>query len=122
LFYENSYIKEMPSLATTPQFISHKRVTVGSDVWIGANCYIKDGVDIGDGAIIGAGAVVTKNIPPYSIAVGAPAKVIKKRFDEATIEILIELKWWNWDIEKIFRNKEFFQGKINKSDLQKEIK
>jgi acetyltransferase-like isoleucine patch superfamily enzyme len=118
LFYESSYIEGIPSLTTEPLFHSHKRVHIGSDVWIGANCYIKDGVSIGDGAIIGTGAVVTKDIPPYSVAVGVPAKVIKKRFDEETIQRLLELKWWNWDIEKIFRNKKLFQGKLIIEDLK----
>jgi carbonic anhydrase/acetyltransferase-like protein (isoleucine patch superfamily) len=97
-------------------------VKIGSDVWIGANCYIKDGVTIGDGAIIGTGAVVTKDIPPYSIAVGVPAEVIKKRFDEETIQELKELKWWNWDIDKIFRNKELFQSKLSVEVLRRIVK
>ena len=119
LFYENSYIKDVPSLTNKPLFNSHNRVNIGSDVWIRANCYIKDGVTIGDGAILGAGAVVTKDIPPYSVAVGVPAKIIKMRFDDAIIEKLLELKWWNWDIDRIFENKEFFQKKLSKEDLDK---
>jgi len=68
---------------------------IGNDVWIGANAVIKGGVAIGDGAIIGAGAVVTRDIPPYAVAVGVPARVIKYRFDEETIRELLELQWWN---------------------------
>jgi acetyltransferase-like isoleucine patch superfamily enzyme len=112
LFYESSYIKDIQSLTTSPLFSSHETVNIGSDVWIGANCYIKDGVTIGDGAIVGTGAVVTKDISPYSIAVGVPAAVIKRRFDDDTISELMELKWWNWEISKILENKDLFQGKL----------
>lgn len=70
-------------------------VNIGNDVWIGANVFIRGGVTIGDGAVIGAGAVVTKDIPPYAIVVGVPAKIIKYRFNEETIQKLLKLKWWN---------------------------
>jgi acetyltransferase-like isoleucine patch superfamily enzyme len=68
---------------------------IGNDVWIGANVVVLKGVEIGDGAIIGAGAVVTKNIPPYAIAVGNPAKVKKLRFSKKDIEFLLRIKWWD---------------------------
>ena len=71
------------------------RISVGNDVWLGNHVKILDGVTIGDGAVIGAGAVVTKDIPPYAVAVGVPAKVIKYRFDEKKIRELLELKWWD---------------------------
>jgi len=74
----------------------HKCI-VGHDVWIGHAAIIMPGVKIGNGAIIGSGAVVTKAIPPYAIAVGVPAKVIKYRFDEPTIAALMDIAWWNWD-------------------------
>jgi virginiamycin A acetyltransferase len=83
-------------------------VIVGNGVWIGDNVIILSGVNIGDGAVLGAGCVVTKNIPPYSIAVGNPAKVIKKRFSEKIIAQLLEVKWWDWSEEKIERNRQFF--------------
>lgn len=76
-------------------------VIIGNDVWIGCNCLIMEGVKIGDGAIIGAGAVVTKDVPPYSVVVGVPAKVIKFRFSEEQIQALDSIKWWNWPIETI---------------------
>ena len=74
---------------------------VGNDVWIGQNATILPGVHIGDGAIIGANTVVAKDIPPYAIAVGNPAVIKKYRFDEETIKLLLELKWWDKDIEEI---------------------
>ena len=79
---------------------------VGNDVWIGQNVTVMPGVHIGDGAIIGANSVVAKDVPPYCIAVGNPCCVIRKRFDDDLIDYLLDLKWWNWTPEKIFRNME----------------
>jgi len=85
------------TLATSNQFEERKRIVIGNDVFIGRNVIILDGVTIGDGAVIGAGALVSKNIPPYAIAVGNPIKVIKYRFTEDVIDQLLELKWWDKD-------------------------
>ena len=74
---------------------------VGNDVWIGYNVTILPGITIGDGAIIAANTTVTKDVPQYSIVGGNPSKVIKKRFSDEKIETLLELKWWDWNIEKI---------------------
>lgn len=74
---------------------------IGNDVWIGQNVTILTGVHIGDGAIIGANSTVAKDIPPYSVAVGNPARVIKKRFDDETIDLLERFKWWDKPIEEI---------------------
>ncbi|MCF8272687.1 MAG: CatB-related O-acetyltransferase [Flavobacteriaceae bacterium] len=79
-------------------------ITIGNDVWIGYNATIRAGVTIGDGAIIATNATVIKDVEPYSIVGGNPAKEIKKRFSENIILKLLELKWWNWEIEKITRN------------------
>ena len=79
-------------------------IVVGSDVWIGYEAVVLSGVTIGDGAIIGARAVVTRNVPPYAIVGGVPARLIRKRFDDKTIETLLRLKWWNWPSEKIARH------------------
>ncbi|QUC06111.1 CatB-related O-acetyltransferase [Aggregatibacter sp. oral taxon 513] len=81
--YADSYTNFLP-----------KRTHIGNDVWLGADVIILSGLTIGDGAIIGAGSVVTKDIPPYAIAVGAPAKVIKYRFEQDIISKLLKLKWW----------------------------
>lgn len=77
---------------------------IGNDVWIGYEAVIMPGVKIGDGAIIGTHAVVTKDVPPYTIVGGVPAKPIRKRFDDATIEKLEALRWWDWNEKKIKRN------------------
>lgn len=77
---------------------------IGNDVWIGHDATIMSGIKIGDGAIIATKAVVTKDIEPYTIVGGNPAKPIKKRFSEATISKLLQLKWWDWDIKKITKD------------------
>nr|WP_268258242.1 CatB-related O-acetyltransferase [Bacillus massiliigorillae] len=79
-------------------------IIIGNDVWIGYEAVILAGVTIGDGAIIGSRALVTKDVPPYTIVGGMPAKPIRKRFSEQTISSLLEIKWWNWSKEKISRN------------------
>ena len=79
-------------------------IVIGNDVWIGYEAVILAGVTIGDGAIIGTRAVVTKDVPPYTIVGGVPAKPIKRRFPEETISALLELQWWNWSEERIARN------------------
>lgn len=83
-------------------------IIIGNDVWIGANVVILPGVHIGDGAILAAGAVVTKDVEPYSIAGGVPAKEIKKRFSKEEIQAFLEIKWWDWSIEKVEENIELF--------------
>ena len=81
-------------IAGHPQSKGH--VTIGNDVWIALGATILSGVTIGDGAVIGAKAVVAKDIPPYSIVVGNPARIVGKRFSDATIEALLQAKWWDW--------------------------
>jgi virginiamycin A acetyltransferase len=76
-------------------------IVIGNDVWIGFEAVVMAGVTIGDGAIIGSRAVVTKDVEPYSIVGGAPAKPIRKRFSDEKIKELLEMQWWNWDEEKI---------------------
>ena len=79
-------------------------IVIGNDVWIGYEAVILAGVTIGDGAIIGTRAVVTKDVSPYTIVGGVPAKPIKRRFPEETISALLEIQWWNWSEERIARN------------------
>ncbi len=80
---------------------THKMTTIGNDVWIGHNAVIKQGVTIGDGAVIGSNAVVTKNVPPYAVVGGVPAKVIKYRFSEEQIRFLLQTEWWNYSDEQL---------------------
>ena len=76
-------------------------VEIGNDVWIGNNVCILDGIKVGDGAVIALGSIVTKDVEPYTVVAGIPAKPVKKRFSEEQIEKLMKIKWWNWDIDKI---------------------
>jgi acetyltransferase-like isoleucine patch superfamily enzyme len=96
------------SLASINKIAESKRTFIGNDVFIGANVTLLDGVCIGDGTVIGAGAVVTKDIPPYAIAVGVPAKVVKYRFTENQIEELLKIKWWNFEDEKLQDIEKYF--------------
>ena len=90
-------------------------IIIGNDVWIGYEAVIMSGVKIGDGAIIGTRAVVTKDVPPYAVACGIPAKIIKKRFTDDVISDLLRLEWWNFTNEKIAKNIPFIQeGDIDK--------
>lgn len=83
-------------------------VVVGDAAWLGDNVIILPGVTIGDGAVIGAGAVVTKDIPPFTIAAGTPARVLRPRFEQLVIDFLLELRWWAWDEDRIAANRRFF--------------
>ena len=85
-------------------------IVIGNDVWIGYGAVILSGVTIGDGAIIGTNALVTKDIPPYTIAGGIPAKTIRKRFSEEKISALMKIKWWDWSEEKILKNLKFIKS------------
>ena len=78
-----------------------KTVKIGNDVWIGEGVCIISGISIGDGAVIGAHAVVTKDVDPYTIVAGVPAKEIRRRFDDETIDQLLQIKWWNWSDDKL---------------------
>lgn len=100
----NNSLKKLGNLPQTEQ----PDTKIGNDVWIGEKCYIKAGVEIGDGAVIGAHSVVTRNVEPYSIVAGAPARELRKRFSEEVIEKLLALKWWDWDDEKLQRYADLF--------------
>lgn len=82
-------------------FSEHKETNIGNDVWIGANAIVLDGVRIGNGVIVGAGAVVVKDIPPYAIVVGVPAKIIRYRYPQEKIDILQRINWWNFSREEL---------------------
>ena len=97
------------SYTTENKFTERKEIKIGNDVFIGMNVTILDGVTIGDGAVIAAGAVVTKDVKPYSVVGGVPAKHIKYRFEQDKIEKLLKIQWWDWDDEKLKNiEKDFF--------------
>ena len=99
-------VHPIDGISTHPVFYrgkeeEHKLVTIGNDVFIGANVTVLDGVTIGDGAVIGAGAVVSKDIPPYAIAVGCPVEIKRYRLTEKQIAAMERIQWWNWENDKL---------------------
>lgn len=96
-----------------------KRVTVGNDVWIGTGVMVMGGVTIGDGAVVGAGAIVTKDVPPYAVVAGVPAKIIRYRFTDEQIETLEEVKWWDKSDEELKNNVQLFQEPVDKELIMK---
>mgnify|MGYP001164624288 CR=1 FL=1 len=108
------------TLSKVDKIVERKPITIGNDVFIGANVTVLDGVTIGDGAVIGAGAVVSKDIPPYAIAVGVPIRIVRYRFDEVTIQKLLKIRWWDFPDEQLQEvERSFFdvQGFIKKFDI-----
>lgn len=100
MFYSTAKQNGM-TLCKKNKIAESRQTIIGNDVFVGANVTVLDGVKIGDGAVIGAGAVVVNDVPPYAVAVGVPAKVMKYRFDEKTIEALLEKQWWNETEEEL---------------------
>lgn len=96
-FADRNHIDEIP------------QTIIGHNVWIGARCVIRAGVKIGDGAVIAAGAVVTKDVEPYTVCGGVPAKVIRRRFEAATESMIIQSKWWEWDEKKLAKSAPSFR-------------
>jgi virginiamycin A acetyltransferase len=119
MFY-SSQLQNGVTLSKENKIEERNVINIGNDVFIGMNVTILDGVSIGDGAIIGAGAVVSKDIPPYAIAIGCPIKILRYRFDHETIQKLIKIKWWEFpdndlqEIEKKFFNVNEFIDKFYK--------
>lgn len=119
MFYSPSKINGF-SFVDKAKIVESKPTTIGNDVFIGANVTVLDGVTIGDGAVIGAGAVVSKDIPPYAIAVGCPIRVIKYRMTEEQIAAMLRIQWWNWEddrLQEVERMFEDIDGFIEKWDV-----
>lgn len=111
----NVFFSKLNHIKGHPKSKGH--VHIGNDVWIGESTILMGGIIIGDGAVIAAGSVVTKNVDPYEIVGGVPAKPIKKRFTHQQVQQLLKIQWWNWDESKIIANAELLMNK----DIQKFI-
>ena len=126
-FYSN-YRKLTKTFADKSYIQEYKNVKIGNDVWIGTNVIIVDGITISDGAIIAAGAVITKDVPPYAIVGGIPAKIIRYRFDEETIKKLLEMTWWDFPVTwfeenyKTMHSMEIFINEYFKNNLPVKIR
>lgn len=115
--FGNGWEKVMPTVEQLP---FKGDTVIGNDVWIGQNVTVMSGIKIGDGAIIAANSTVVKNVEPYTIYGGNPAKFIKKRFSDENIEFLLKIQWWNWDEEKIFNNLENLTSEDGLEKLMKQ--
>ena len=120
-FYYNSTfgIEENPELKKQQDILEAQEepCKIGNDVWIGCGVIINRGITIGNGACIGAGSVVTRDVPPYAVVVGTPARVIKYRFDESVIDRLQKVAWWNWPVDVLKANRHLFKSHLDESLL-----
>lgn len=96
------------TLSSKDKIEERKPIVIGNDVFIGMNVTVLDGVKIGDGAVIGAGSVVSKDIPPYAVAVGSPIKIIKYRFEQDVIDKLLLIKWWDFPLDRLTEVEQYF--------------
>lgn len=114
-------IAQIPSFGVANEFIPHeqRKILIGNDVWIAANASIMPGVRISVGAIVGAGSVVTKNVPPYAIVAGNPARIIKYRFPEECINRLLNVRWCDWPEDIIKENIHLFQKEMDEKNLKR---
>ncbi|WP_430934750.1 CatB-related O-acetyltransferase [Saccharicrinis sp. 156] len=109
MFY-STFKQNGTTLSKSNKIEESKAISIGNDVFIGANVTILDGINIGDGAIIGAGAVVSKDIPPYAIAIGSPIKLLRYRFTKDKIDKLLKIKWWDFDTDKLSDVEKYFDS------------
>ncbi len=117
--YTDSWWKRTFGVGPGLQPLSEEEYTeLGNDVWIGAKASILRGIKVGDGAVIGANALVLEDIPPYAVAVGTPARVIRYRFDEATVARLLAVRWWDWDVDTIRSAADLLRGDLNEEKLR----
>ena len=104
------------------EIVGKGKTQIKNDVWIGANCIILGGVTIGNGALIAANSLVNKDVPDYAIVAGSPAKVIGYRFNEDIIKEFLRIKWWDWEINKILKEKDLFENQFEENELLENLK
>lgn len=121
-FLYNNHDKLRPSDKDIAYERFSEPLDIGSDVWIAAGAVILRGLKIGHGAVIGANSVVTRDVPPYAVVAGSPAKMISQRFEDKIVELLLELKWWEWDDLKIEDNYNFLASEPNSMQLDSLLK
>ena len=92
--------------------------SIGNDVWIAAGAHVLRGVKVSDGAVIAANAVVTKDVPPYAIVAGVPAKIVKYRFSDDQIKSLLDIKWWDFSEEQLIKARQFFNGDLDDETIE----
>jgi virginiamycin A acetyltransferase len=107
--FDGSWAKDLATVADY-RAVFRGDTVVGNDVWIGREAMILPGVTIGDGAVIGARSVVARDVPPYAVAAGNPARVKRMRYNEADVARLLRIAWWNWEVEKITSNLDLIRG------------
>ena len=127
LFYRKDNRSGLRTFASKDTFQDLKKldngfaVEIGNDVWIGNHVSIRNGVKIGDGAVIGTGAVVTRDVEPYSIVCGVPARHVRYRFEKSTIEKMLKIQWWNKELDWLEENGQYFENVEDFTDRFKEL-
>ena len=101
--HRTEWVTTFPLINKTDSVISKGDIIIGNDVWIGHGAYVLSGVTVGDGAVIGCNAVVTKDVPPYTIVVGNPAEIVRKRFSDTVIQRLLAVRWWDFPDDEVMR-------------------
>ncbi len=111
-------LQQQHGFCRMPHYSTRGDVVIGDGCWIGDNVTVLPGASIGVGAVIGACAVVSRSIPPFAVAVGNPARVVRYRFSQEMIDYLIELNWWNWSDDRIAKNDEFFNTDLTQVNVE----
>ena len=119
LSLSTSRIQKLMNINNISDYNTKGPIIIGDDVWIGMDCNILSGVTLGDGCIVSSNSTVTKNVEPYSIVGGSPARVLKMRFSSDIIQILQKIKWWNYDIDELIPHQNIFKkDKLNMIDVK----